>query len=99
MRDRETIDSELRRIALGRRSSREQGGLPSSREVDELLDELLAHNAGASVTTAVRAPATEVVPNTRPRGKIACPPRPRRDGVLRRLGRFPALPLSLIALA
>ncbi|MGD1111591.1 MAG: DUF732 domain-containing protein, partial [Mycobacterium sp.] len=41
MRDRETIDSELRRIAVGR----EQGRQPSSREVDELLDELLAHSA------------------------------------------------------
>ena len=96
MRDRETIDSELRRIALGRRSIREQGRQPSSREADELLDELLAHSAGASVTNAVRARETEVVADTRSRGnKTGITPR-RRKGVLRRLGLF-ALPLSLVA--
>ena len=64
MRDRETIDSELRRIALGRRSIREQGRQPSSREADELLDELLAHSAGASLTNAVKACETEFVADT-----------------------------------
>jgi hypothetical protein len=39
MRDRETIDSELRLLAAVRRSIREHGGEPSSRQVDELLDE------------------------------------------------------------
>ena len=39
MRDRETIDSELRSLAAVRRSIREHGGEPSSRQIDELLDE------------------------------------------------------------
>jgi hypothetical protein len=39
VRDIETIDSELRLIAAVRRSIREHGGEPSSRQVDELLDE------------------------------------------------------------
>lgn len=99
MRDREAIDSELRRIALGRRSIREQGRQPSSREADELLDELLAHSAGASVTNAVRACETEVVADTWSRGnKTGTTPRRRKD-VLRRLGLFAALPLSLVAAA
>jgi hypothetical protein len=46
MRDRETIDSELRLLAAVRWSIREHGGEPSSRQVDELLDERLAHAAG-----------------------------------------------------
>lgn len=62
MRDRETIDSELRRIALGRRSIREQGGQPSSQEVDELLDELLAHSTGATLVNAPSAPETPASP-------------------------------------
>ena len=48
MRDRETIDSELRLLAAVRRSIREHGGEPSSRHVDELLDERLAHRGRAS---------------------------------------------------
>jgi len=96
MRDRETIDSELRRIALGRRSIREQGRRPSSREVDELLDELLAHNAGASVTNTVHASETEDYPDSWSwSDKTVTTPR-RRKGVRRRLGLFAALPLSLI---
>ena len=43
MRDRETIDSELRLLAATRRSIREPGGEPSSRRIDELLDERLGH--------------------------------------------------------
>jgi len=39
VRDRETIDSELRLLAAVRRSIREHGGEPASRHVDELLDE------------------------------------------------------------
>ena len=39
MRDRETIDSELRRLAAGRRSTHEPGGELSSRRIDELLDD------------------------------------------------------------
>jgi hypothetical protein len=42
MRDLEVLDSEPRLIAAVRRSIREHGGEPSSRHVDELLDERLA---------------------------------------------------------
>jgi hypothetical protein len=38
-RDCDSIDSELRLLAVVRRSIREHGGEPSSRQVDELLDE------------------------------------------------------------
>jgi hypothetical protein len=41
MRDIETIGSELRLVAAVRRSIRGHGGEPSSRQVDELLDERL----------------------------------------------------------
>jgi hypothetical protein len=41
LRDLDTSDSELRLLAAVRWSIREQGGEPSSRHVDELLDELL----------------------------------------------------------
>ena len=53
MRDRETIDSELRLLAAVRRSIREHGGEPSSRQVDELLDERLAHRGWAGQDAAV----------------------------------------------
>ncbi|MCU1701375.1 MAG: hypothetical protein JWR34_7438 [Mycobacterium sp.] len=39
MRDRDTIDAELRLLAAVRRPIREHGGEPSSRQVDELIDE------------------------------------------------------------
>jgi hypothetical protein len=39
MRDRETIDSELRLLAVVRRSICAHGGDPSTRQVDELRDE------------------------------------------------------------
>lgn len=39
MRDLETLDSELRLLAAVRWSIRLHGGTPSSRYVDELLDE------------------------------------------------------------
>jgi hypothetical protein len=42
MRDLDTIDAELRLLAAVRRSIREHGRKPSSRQVDELLDERLA---------------------------------------------------------
>jgi hypothetical protein len=49
VRDLETIDSELRLLAAVRWSIRAHGGEPSSRQVDELLDERLAHTtAGPS---------------------------------------------------
>jgi hypothetical protein len=99
MRDREAIDSELRRIALGRQSIREQGRQPSSREADELLDELLAHNAGESRPGPV-AGEIEFVPEAWLRDtKTDKTTRRRRQGVLRRFGPLAALPLSLIALA
>lgn len=88
MRDRETIDAELRRIALARRSIHRQGGQPSSREVDELLDELLAHSAGQAVPDQAASPETAA----------AATPR-RHGGALRRAGLLAALPLSLIAVA
>jgi hypothetical protein len=44
MRDVDTSDSELRLLAAVRRSIREHGGEPSSRQVDELLDERSAQH-------------------------------------------------------
>jgi hypothetical protein len=97
MRDRETIDSELRRIALGRRSVREHGGQPSIREADELLDERLGHRAEASETEAVEACETEVVADTLSKRETHNFTPSRRKGVLRRFGLLAALPLSLVA--
>jgi hypothetical protein len=48
MRDREAIDCELRLFAAVRRSIREHGGEPSSRQIDELLDERLSYCGRAS---------------------------------------------------
>ena len=48
MRNLDAIDSELRLLASVHRSIREHGGEPSSRQVDELLDERLAHRGRAS---------------------------------------------------
>ena len=100
MRDREAIDSELWRIALRRRSIREQGGQPSCQQVDELLDERLAHRAEASETEAVADYETEVVAGT----WSWCDETDDitlhgRKGVLRRLGPLAALPLSLVGVA
>ena len=53
MRDLDTIDSEPRLITAVRRTIREHGGEPSSRQVDELLDERLAQLRGASEDVAV----------------------------------------------
>ena len=82
MRDRETIDSELRLIA---QRIREQGGQLSSRQLDELLDERLGHRPEASATQAVAVREPQVVAS------------PRRKGALRRFGPLAVLPLSLIA--
>ena len=41
MRDRDTIDGEMRLLAAVRAAIRDEGGEPSSRQVDELLDERL----------------------------------------------------------
>jgi hypothetical protein len=100
MRDRETIDSELRLIALARRSIREQGGQPSSREVDELLDERLGHHAEAAETEVVEADEPEVVAGTWSQRDDTADVKPHgRKGVLRRFGPLAALPLSLLAVA
>jgi Protein of unknown function (DUF732) len=100
MRDRETIDSELRLLAATRRSIREQGGQPSCRQADELLDERLAHRAEASETEAVEPCQTGVVADTRSRCDATDAITPyRRKGVLRRFGPLAALPLSLVAVA
>jgi hypothetical protein len=53
MRDLETIDAELRLLTGVRWSIREHGGEPSSRQVDEPLDERLAQLRGASEEAAV----------------------------------------------
>lgn len=97
MRDRETIDAELRRIALSRRSS-EQGGQLSSREADELLDELLAHSGRGSLPDVAQAPGTAVTAHVG-RDRIAPVTAPRRGGALGRLSLLAALPLSLAAVA
>jgi hypothetical protein len=49
VRDQETIDSELRLLAAVRRTVREYGIEPSNRQVDELLDERLAHSPRSPV--------------------------------------------------
>jgi hypothetical protein len=100
MRDRETIDAELRLIASLRRSIREQGGQPSSRQADELLDERLAHRAEASETEPVEACETGVVADTLCDLLETDDITPhRRKGVLRGFGPLAALPLSLVAVA
>lgn len=96
MRDRETIESELRRIAA-------RGAQPSSREADELLDELLAHSAGIPYPAPVAAPEFDYVPDAwlreSPRETKTEKAMPRRrKGALRRFGLVAALPLSLVSL-
>ena len=90
MRDRETIDAELRLIASARRSMAEQGSQPSSHHVDRLLDERLGHHPEATV----------LIPDTpRDLAKTTRVPPRRRKTALRRFGPLAALPLSLIAVA
>jgi hypothetical protein len=93
MRDRETIDSELRRVAAELRSIRERGGRPSSRQLDALLDERLGHPADAMCDIAILdeicLPADEADDR---------PPRKRRS-LLLRLALRAAVPLSLITIA
>jgi len=98
MRDRETIDSELRRLAAMRRSIREPGVDPSSRLIDELLDERLGHRAEASATAAIDTRRTRVGVDTWSRRDQTNNGAPhRRKSVLRRFGLLAALPLSLVA--
>jgi hypothetical protein len=93
MRDQETIDSELRRVAAELRSIRERGGRPSSQQVDALLDERLGHPVEVLCDTAVLdeilAPFTETFER----------PRRRRRGRLLRFALRAAIPLSVLAIA
>jgi Protein of unknown function (DUF732) len=93
MRDRETIDSELRRVAAELRSIRERGGLPSSQQVDALLDERLGHPIEVLCDTAV---LDEILA---PFEDILEPPRRRRRGGLLRWALRAAVPLSVVAIA
>jgi Protein of unknown function (DUF732) len=92
MRDRDTIDSELRRLAAMRRSIRERGGEPSSRQIDDLLDERLGHRPEASRPRALPTPRPSATAPTTSRLTGS-------KGVPRRFGRLAALPLSLVAAA
>jgi hypothetical protein len=100
MRDRETIDSELRLIANERRSIREQGGQPSCPQADELLDERLRYGAEASKPRRFKRVRSRLSPTP---GRSATKPTASRltggKGALRRFGPLAALPLSLVAVA
>jgi Protein of unknown function (DUF732) len=87
MRDRETIDSELRRLAMERRFFREHGDELSSRQLDDLLDERLGHRPSPAVPTAVKARTTVLVADRH---------RTRRPGALGRFALRAAIPLSLL---
>ncbi|WIM86498.1 DUF732 domain-containing protein [Candidatus Mycobacterium wuenschmannii] len=93
MRDRETIDSELRRVASELRLIRERGGRPSSQQVDALLDERLGHPVEVLCDTAVLdeilAPFEESIDR----------PRRRRRGRLLRFALRAAVPMSVLAIA
>ncbi|MGB9308695.1 MAG: DUF732 domain-containing protein [Mycobacterium sp.] len=93
MRDRETIDSELRLIALRRQALREQGCELSFQQVDELLDERLGH-LPEPPKTEIACEQTSVVT---PHGLKDVTPK-RRNGALRRFGPLALLPLSLLFL-
>lgn len=100
MRDRETIDSELRLLVAQRRSIRERGDQPSSRDIDELLDERLGHLPAASTPRSSTRERSRSSPAS---VRCATKPRPirlsRRTGALRRFGPFAALPFTLVAIA
>ena len=93
MRDRETIDSELRRVAAELRSIRERGGQPSSRQLDALLDERLGHPTDALWDIAV---LDEIWPDAH---EPDIRPRRSRRNPLVRLALRAAVPLSLITIA
>ena len=62
MRDRETIDSELRLLSAVRRTIRYEGGpMPTTAPMDELLDERLAHRGRAGEDAAVDTVPVEAV--------------------------------------
>jgi hypothetical protein len=69
VRGREAIDSELRLLAAVRRSIREHGGEPSSRQVDELLDERLSalRPAGIRCVGTFKHKASSALLYVRPR--------------------------------
>jgi hypothetical protein len=98
MRDRETIDSELRALAAARRSIRERGGELSSRQIDELLDERLGHLTGSSEKPLrlTRVEPALVPTAARTVAKPAASGPGRKRG-LRRFGLLAALPLSMVA--
>jgi Protein of unknown function (DUF732) len=81
MRDRETIDSELRRLLAT--------GELSSRQIDELLDERLGHRVQVSPAAPVHAWPQ------RTKTSAVAPQRRKRAG--RRFGIPAVLPLSLVA--
>ena len=94
MRDRETIDSELRRLAAMRRSL----GEPSSRQIDALLDERLGHRPEVFETGAVDAGKTSLAADTwSQRHETSGLAARRRNGMRRRFGLLTTLPLSLVA--
>jgi len=92
MRDRETIDSELRRLAMERRFFREHGDELSSRQLDDLLDERLGHRPAPAVPTAVKARTTVLVADRHRTHR-------RRPGALGRFALRAAIPLSLLTVA
>ncbi len=98
MRDRNTIDSELRRLVAVRRSIREHGGELSTRQIDELLDERLGHRAEEPQPTQSNRVTTKLLPTP---GRSAMTPATsrltRRKGLLRRFGPHAVLPVSLVA--
>lgn len=100
MRDRETIDSELRRMAAERRLIREHGGELSTYQLDKLLDERLGHRPEDSAAEASQASATAVVADIwSPRDKAGDVTPRGHKRALRRFGLLTALPLSLVAIA
>ncbi len=100
MRDRETIDSELKAMAAVRRSVREQGGQLSSRHIDALLDERLGHRKEAHGADAAAARQSDLVTKPGPRrDRTHDMTVHRRQALLRRLRLLAALPLSLVGVA
>jgi Protein of unknown function (DUF732) len=100
VRDRETIDAELRLIAAARRSMREQGGQASYRQADALLDERLGHlTHSPEIEATQKSEAAAVSDMSRNLVKTSDIRRHLRKTALRRFGPLAALPLSLIAIA
>jgi hypothetical protein len=98
MRDRETIDSELRRLAEKHRSLREQGRQPSGKEFDDLLDERLGHRPARLDVDVLDAFERQFASGTTLKSRTTTlVTARRRKGVLFRFGLRAALPLSLLA--